>query len=82
MKFGLPNNPLCWLRLGFFRHSSVLYIVTVLSKGSHFGYVFTYFLKITLLKAALHLNCAVDNLDRIHMRRKFPMYRRIIKLIE
>ena len=54
----------------------------MLSEGSHLGYVFRYFLKITLLKAALYLNCAVDNLDRINMRRKFPMYRRIMKLIE
>lgn len=54
----------------------------MLSEGPDLGYVFANFPKIALLKSPLYLSCAVDHLDRIHMRRKFSMYRRIVKLIE
>ncbi len=81
MMLGLSNNQLCWLRVGF-GNSPILYVITIFSESPDFGYVLTDLLKIALLKSPLYLNCSVDHLDRINMRSKLSMYRRIVKLIE
>ena len=74
MKLRVPNNLLCWLHVGFC-DGPILYVVPILSEGPDFGYVLTDFLKIAPLKLPFYLNCAVDHLDRINMRRKLSMYR-------